>query len=409
MSNIKMQLNPENLKGIVDSVSELGITTIIEGAAGIGKTEMLKKIVRDMGVPHWFTSSYVIAEGDTQPIISPNVQTGKTNTDLSSLMKGIIAISEDMDKYTKENKEQKYSKAIVFLDEANLLYPSDLKAILHWFNEGFIDIPAEVNTSSMDENKIVNKKYDISNLVLISAWNDPEKGFMTANAVDPSMVSRLAIVHTEMDKKNFKDFIISSKFDSDVVAFISTNMEKIEGADADNEEGKVSPRMLEKLSDVMKNAKKPGGLFSEGRFEMLRFVVDSLLKSSSLTSIFMKSLEDDNRIELDKLLNMSNKEIKEVTKDMAANEQIRLMNEFIFSSANLVKDHDKQWAEFIRNANSEAQLSYISQITRAGKMDDYQIKFPNVDLISAADTESYEEFFKIFSSRSQTASLLKNN
>ena len=408
MSNMKMNLNPQTLKGIVDNVSELGITTIIEGAAGIGKTEMLKKIVKAMKVPHWFTSSYVIAEGDTQPIISPNVQTGMTNTDLSSLMKGIISISEEMDKYTKEDKEQKYSKAIVFLDEANLLYPSDLKAILHWFNEGYIDIPAEVDTSFLDEKKIVNKKYDISNLVLISAWNDPEKGFMTANAVDPSMVSRLAIVHAEMDKENFKDYIIDSGFDSDVIAFISTNMEKIEGADADNEEGKVSPRMLEKLSDVMKNAKAPGGLFSEGKFDMLRFVVNSLFKSDSLTTIFMKSLENKDRIELDKLLNMSKKEIKEVVKKMPANEQIRLSSEFIFSPKNLVKEHDEQWAEFIRDMDSEAQLSYLTQVTRAGKMDNYQIKFPNVDLISAAETQSYEEFFKLFSHRSQTSNILKD-
>lgn len=408
MSNMKMNLNPQTLKGIVDNVSELGITTIIEGAAGIGKTEMLKKIVTAMKVPHWFTSSYVIAEGDTQPIISPNVQTGMTNTDLSSLMKGIISISEEMDKYTKEDKEQKYSKAIVFLDEANLLYPSDLKAILHWFNEGYIDIPAEVDTSFLDEKKIVNKKYDISNLVLISAWNDPEKGFMTANAVDPSMVSRLAIVHAEMDKENFKDYIIDSGFDSDVIAFISTNMEKIEGADADNEEGKVSPRMLEKLSDVMKNAKAPGGLFSEGKFDMLRFVVNSLFKSDSLTTIFMKSLENKDRIELDKLLNMSKKEIKEVVKKMPANEQIRLSSEFIFSPKNLVKEHDEQWAEFIRDMDSEAQLSYLTQVTRAGKMDNYQIKFPNVDLISAAETQSYEEFFKLFSHRSQTSNILKD-
>lgn len=399
---IKMNLNQDNLQVLLSNVSQAGITTIIEGAAGIGKTEMMKRIVKKLNIPTRFTSSYVIAEGDTQPIISPNVQTGKTNTDLSSLMKDIISLSEEVNEYKGQ-----FSKGIYFLDELNLLLPTDMKAVLHWFNEGAIDIPFEDDSLDIDHDKVTNKKYDISNLVLVSAWNDPDKGFMAANEVDPSMVSRLAIVHAQLDKDDFKNFA-TDRFDSDVVAFIMTNLDKIDGANDDTQEGKVSPRMLEKLSDVMKLAKSPNGAFTTKNFVMLRVIVDSLLKSSSLTNIFMKSLEDKSRISLDELLNKSVSSIKDTTKNLPSNEQIRLIIEMLQSNKDLIKKYDEKWVAFVDNLDSEAAFNYTFQLKRISDLPSYKQKFPNVYSIIADDTKSYDKYIELFAKICNTKNNLKN-
>lgn len=416
----KMKLNPENLKMMVSGLTQVGITTIIEGAAGIGKTEMMKQVVKELDLPARFTSSYVVAEGDTQPIISPNVSDGSSNTDLSSLMKDIISFSEEVDEFNKENETN--VKGIFFHDELNILYPEDMKAILHWFNEKAIDIPFDNGKLDLNYDKVHNKKYDISNIVLVSAWNDPDKGFSTANAVDPSMISRLAIFHAIIDKENFQEFALEN-FDSDVVAFIATNMEKIGGADDDSGE-KIPPRILEKISDVMKKAKEKDGALTKGNFGMLRIMLDSLIKSSEITTTFMTSLENKDRIEYQELINMTPEDAKDIAKSskITTSERVRLITEMLISPKKLTQKQIDTWVSFIdgiQENDSDTALLYAhranSLLNKYGKHKLNQ-DYPNAALVTVSEEDDklsdnhklITQFVKIFGNMNQTVDLVDN-
>lgn len=404
----QMPLTKENVKAMFDEVADAGNTCILEGAPGIGKTDITESVIRDGGRPHVFTSAYVIYEDDTRPVITPNTNTGEQNVDLSDLIKRILRLQIESSVWHKKNPDQASKRGIYWLDELNLLNGSDMKAILHWFNAQEIDLPEDLNLKeildktekrldqlykndsesatfikeakeSMLQNFLETGTIKINDIALASAWNDPNKGFLAANFVDPSMSSRLALFPAVVDIDSFAEHAFLN-FDSDVAGFIQTNRNSISGQDNFNskkDDSKISPRMLERLSRTLIKAKSPNGSYTQALLthngSILKQNIDSLVKNGTLTATFLNSLTDKNRVSLDELMKMDPKAIQKTFGQQKPSDQMRLWVDILHSTKYVVGNTTKkdqvsvrdQFLAMLHGSDSEIQQA-VSKIIKSG-------------------------------------------
>jgi hypothetical protein len=190
-------MNIKNLKTIFPNLLAANITPLLWGQAGIGKTQVVKQIAKDMGYNFVYLTFGAVE--DVGDIIGLQDRV----YDANGVATATHHLAPDWFPTTPNN--------IIFIDEINRSPKSVIQAMLPFILDG------KLHTHLLPEN---------SHIVL--AANPPNDEYVVGDISDKALASRACHLVLEPTVNEFLDFLVDQEGEYSVISFIQDNPEMLE-------------------------------------------------------------------------------------------------------------------------------------------------------------------------------------
>jgi hypothetical protein len=190
-------MNINNFKRIVPNLMKAGISPMLWGQAGIGKTAIMKQISRELGYNFIYLTLAAVED----------------NSDLIGLLSP-IKDENGQDHAVRHLKPDWFPTApknFIFIDEANRLPKSLIQSML---------------TFILD--KKLHTHYLPPDSHIFMAANPPTDDYIVGDISDKALISRLCHITLEPSVEEFLEFCALTGKSDDVISFIQENPEMLE-------------------------------------------------------------------------------------------------------------------------------------------------------------------------------------
>ena len=212
-----MKVSPSDITDLLKFHFKSKRPLLLSGAAGLGKTSIVKQFAKDAGVNIYEYRAAYAEAGDLKGLCNPE----------DGLMKFLRP--EDLPPESDEN-------CILFFDEINRASTSVMNCILQ---------------ASDGSNKIATHKLPKGCLVVAAV--NPDDANHSVNWMDFALINRFNIVSVDYDLKALIAYAKKAQWHQNVISFMT--MESaifVQNGDFDGQSNKATPRSLEYMSDMEK-------------------------------------------------------------------------------------------------------------------------------------------------------------